>query len=529
MLKVKKVMKNFILMLMLIFFTHQYGAQITSNLNQNNVNAIINNSGTFFNNSSTGAPGYEVPKNSGKHCVYAASFWYAGINENDSLVLSAQFYQGNQDLFPGPYSENDSYNDTEFQSKYNQIWTLTSDEIMDHILHYTDPSYTIPFAIATWPGNGDASLGVSQQLAPFVDVNNDGFYIPEDGDYPEIKGCMASYLILNDASSPHGSGGAPMGIEVHQMFYQYDSDDFLNRSTFLEQRIINRGAENLNDVYTSFFVDADIGNYSDDYVGCDSSRNMMFAYNGDTNDESIGPITGYGTEIPSLGVICLSHNLAGSNSFTSGSDPIIPTTIYNLMKGLWADGSVIYHGGSGVFGDPGVSNNPTTFTYSDNPNNPSGWSEVTLSNPPGDRRIFMSVFKEDLPSQSEWIQDYVIVQAPEGSAQESVNYLIQKADSAITFYQNPSSDCDLFVSIDELKQSNIAVYPNPSLGNFHISLPYSMNSSILKITNTEGRLVHESILNQTTEFDVNIDQSKGVYLLTIDNGQSVLSKKIILK
>ena len=56
-----------------------------------------------------------------------------------------------------------------------------------------------------------------------------------------------------------------------------------------------------------------------------------------------------------------------------------------------------------------------------------------------------------------------------------------------------------------------------------------MNSSKLKITNTEGRLVYESILNQTTELDISIDQPKGVYLLTIDNGQSVLSKKIILK
>lgn len=522
-------MKNSILILCLCFFAHDFCAQIISDLNQNNVNATISNSGTFFNNSSIGVPGYEVPKSSGKHCVYAASFWYGGMNENDELLMSAQFYQANQDLFPGPYSENDSYNDPEFESKYNQIWTLTSDQIMNHILHYTDPSYTIPVAIATWPGNGDVSLGVSQQLAPFVDVNNDGFYIPEDGDYPDIKGCMASYLILNDASNTHGSGGAIMGIEVHQMFYQYESDDFLNRSTFLEQRIINRGAENLHDVYTSFFVDADIGNYSDDYVGCDSSRNMMFAYNGDANDESMGGSTGYGAETPSLGVISLSHNLAGSNNFNSGSSPNTPATIYNVMKGLWADGSSIYYGGSGVFGDPGVSITPTTFTYSDNPNDPSGWSEVTLSNPPGDRRIYMSVYKDTLPSQAEWIQDYAILQAPEGSAQESVNYLIQKADSAIAFYQNPSSDCDLFVSIDELNQSNIDVYPNPSKGDFHVSLPHSMNTSSLNITNTEGRLVYNKMLGQETEMEISIDQPAGIYMLNIDNGESILTKKIILK
>ena len=285
----------------------------------------------------------------------------------------------------------------------------------------------------------------------------------------------------------------------------------------------------MHDVYTSFFIDADIGNYSDDYVGCDSSRNMMFAYNGDANDEPLGGSDGYGIETPSLGVICLSHHLAGSNSFTSGSSPNTPTSIYNVMRGLWADGSIIYYGGSGNFGDPGVSNTPTNFTYSDNPNDPSGWSEVTLSNPPGDRRIYMSVYKDSLASQAEWLQDYAILQAPEGSAEESVNYLIQKADSAIAFYQNPSSDCDLFVSIEELNQSNIDVYPNPTTSDVHVSLPHSMNKSSLNITNTEGRLVYQKMLGQETQIQLSLDQPTGIYMLTIDNGEFILSKKIILK
>ena len=122
------------------------------------------------------------------------------------------------------------------------------------------------------------------------------------------------------------------------MFYQYESNDFLDRTTFLEQKVINRGTENLHDVYTSFFIDADIGNYSDDYVGCDSSRNMMFAYNGDANDEPLGGSDGYGIETPSLGVICLSHHLAGSNSFTSGSSPNTPTSIYTERGGFGEEG-----------------------------------------------------------------------------------------------------------------------------------------------------------------------------------------------
>ena len=508
-----------------------YNAQVTSNLSQNNVNATISNSGTFFNNSSIGAPGYEVPKNSGKHCIYAASFWHGGMTDNDELLVSAQFYQANQDLFPGPFSNTDSYNDPEFLTKYNKIWTLTSDQILDHILHYTDPTYIMPSEIATWPGNGDASLGVSQQLAPFVDVNNDGFYIPSDGDYPDIKGCMASYLIMNDASNPHGSGGAIMGIEIHQMFYQYELDDFLNRTTFLEQKIINRGGQNIHDFYTTFFMDADIGNYMDDFVGCDSSRHMMYAYNGDANDESNGGTVGYGTETPSLGVISLNNNLTGSGSFssTSGSSPNTPAEIYNTMQGLWSDGTPIYYGGNGVAGSPGVSTTPTTFIYSDNPNDPSGWSEVTQANPSGDRRSYISVYKDTLPSQAEWIQDYAILQAPEGSAQESVNYLIQKADSAQVFYQNPVSNCDNIASIEEINAEKLQLFPNPSKGTFKVSMRDISKESILKISNLDGRLVYQRELGIENQIEIELNEAPGIYMLTIDDGDSIYSKKIVLE
>ena len=61
---------------------------------------------------------------------------------------------------------------------------------------------------------------------------------------------------------------------------------------------------------TGFFYEgSNIGNYSDDYVGCDSSRNMMFAYNGDANDESMGGSTGYGTETSKIEFFSLAHAL----------------------------------------------------------------------------------------------------------------------------------------------------------------------------------------------------------------------------
>ena len=507
--------------------------QNTSHLDGNYVDATISNSGIFFNDFISSVAGYEVPSGTGKHCIYAASFWYGGMNSNDELKLSAQFYQPNQDLFPGPYSSNSSYDDLSYASNYHNIWTVTSDQIQNHIDNYTDPTYVTPTPILTWPGNGDVSLGVSEQLAPYIDVNNDGFYIPADGDYPDVKGCKATYVIMNDAASTHGTGGEIIGIEVHQMFYQYFTTDlgsFLNRTTFLEQRIINYGSESFNDFYTTFFMDADIGNYSDDYVGCDSSRNMMYAYNGDANDESSGGTIGYGAQTPSLGVISLNNDLIGSGSFssTSGTSPTTPGDIYNTMRGLWSDGTTIYYGGNGVAGSPGVSSTPTTFVYSDNPNDPSGWSEVTQSNPPGDRRSYISV-RDILTPLSELNQTYAIVQAPEGSAQESVNYLIEKADSAQIFYQNPVSDCDITASIEEINNVKLEIYPNPSTGEIHVTFRESQNGSKLKIVNAEGRLVYTRELGPENELEIQLSQPAGIYILTITDGESKYSKKIVLE
>ena len=526
---------KFIHSLLFISFIYSFSiGQNTSHLDGNYVNATINNTGTFFNDYATSWPGYEIPEGSNKHCIYAASFWYGGMNSNDELKLSAQFYQANQDLFPGPYSSNSSYNDPLYASNYHSIWTVTSGQIQNHIDNYTDPSYVTPTSISTWPGNGDTTLGVSEQLAPYVDVNNDGFYIPEDGDYPDIKGCMATYVIMNDAADTHGSGGEIIGLEVHQMFYHYFTTDlgsYLNRTTFLEQRIINRGTQTLYDFYTTFFMDADIGNYSDDYVGCNSSINMMYAYNGDTDDESSGGTIGYGAATPSLGVISLNNNLIGSGSFssTSGSSPTTPAEIYNTMQGLWSDGTPIYYGGNGVAGSPGVSTTPTTFIYSDNPNDPSGWSEVTQANPPGDRRSYMSIYSDVFAPFTEVSQDYAIVQAPEGSAQESVNYLIDKADSVQAFYQNPLSECDIMASLSEIANKIIEIYPNPSSGQFTLSLKNVLNKSNLQIINSDGRIVYQRELGMEKQLEIQLKEPTGIYMLTINDGNSIFSKKIIVE
>ena len=69
--------------------------------------------------------------------------------------------------------------------------------------------------------------------------------------------------------------------------------------TFYSTKIINRGFTTLNECYMGQWVDADLGNYADDYVGCDVGRGLCFCYNGDDDDEGV---LGYGLNPPTIGV-----------------------------------------------------------------------------------------------------------------------------------------------------------------------------------------------------------------------------------
>ena len=76
----------------------------------NSVKGIINSNGVFFQNPLNGSAGYEIPVGSGKKVIFSSSFWFGGVDINDSLYLAAHMFRGNADLFSGPYSINNSYN-----------------------------------------------------------------------------------------------------------------------------------------------------------------------------------------------------------------------------------------------------------------------------------------------------------------------------------------------------------------------------------------------------------------------------------
>ena len=56
--------------------------------------------------------------------------------------------------------------------------------------------------------------------------------------------------------------------------------------TFYNYELVNRSTYTLTETYFGQFVDPDMGNPQDDFVGCDVQRGLGYCYNGDLRDTS---------------------------------------------------------------------------------------------------------------------------------------------------------------------------------------------------------------------------------------------------
>lgn len=496
-------------------------------LEHNNAKALLNSNGIFFNDILNGAPAYQVPTTSNASMIYASAFWFGGVDESGSLHLSASKYGAGQDLFSGPISND--YNDPNYLTSYNDLfWTVTKSDIDNHIQNYQSNSYTIPSSILGWPGNGNTANGEAQNLAPYIDQNTNGIYDPENGDYPNIRGDQAVYMIANDAAGVHSeSGGDPLGMEFHFMFYQYLSNDYINNTTFINVRVFNRSQTTYENFRVAQYTDSDIGNYNDDYVGCAPDKNMMFAYNADNYDESSSSAS-YEENPPALGIKLLNHNIdaAGYYSNSGGpnqSDPSTANQYWGYMNAEWSDSGIPFtEGGTGYGGT-----NDTKFLFSDNPNNNSGWSEVTEANLPSDRRMYMcSEGVTFQPNQSK-CYDYAILYNRNGNNLENVNGLYDLADSVQNYYDSQTTYSCETVTLgirNESTEKIISTYPNPSNGNFTINLNGIFDISILSIT---GEFIIE-FKNINSDSKINTELSKGIYILQITQNNLVYNKKIVI-
>lgn len=372
---------------------------------------------------------YEIPKvdpGSGQpsvHSLFAGALWIGGIDAGGQLKIAAQTYrQSGNDFWPGPLDGNGSITD-QTCSDYDRHWKVTLDDIETMLAlgaQYgvdaggTIPLASIPKSVLEWPGKGNPhavgangailNLSPNKPLAPFVDVNGDAIYNPENGDYPDVPGDQAIWWVYNDKGNIHTeTGGEAIGLEIQTLAFAFATNDEINDMTFYKYRVRNFSTTTLDSVYFGQWVDADLGYAFDDFVGACPDQSLGICYNGDAVD---GPAAAaYGANPPLVGVdffqgpkkyiysggqivdsvvLGMSKFLYYNNDFSTIGNPEVASHYYGYLSGTWKDGSPFTFGGNGFH-----TGQPTDVMFPDPPGS-GGWSECDEGNSPADRRFMQS-------------------------------------------------------------------------------------------------------------------------------------------
>jgi hypothetical protein len=214
---------------------------------------------------------------------------------------------------------------------------------------------------------------------------------PTAGGKPLLIGDQTLWFVMNDLEvARHNapiSGSAPIGLEVQTSVFGFNAANPLGDIMFVKWVIINKGTGNLDSAYIAVWDDPDLGDASDDLVGCDTTLGMGFVYNGDPNDGQYGsrtPALGFdffqGPEVPkgSKNYLKMTSFAKYTNGAPAGQgDPDNVAEVYNYMTGFWQNGQ--------PFVDP-LTGKPTKFIHAGDPATRKGWLDAA----PGDRRFLMS-------------------------------------------------------------------------------------------------------------------------------------------
>jgi len=320
-------------------------------LDVNNVRARINTGGDMWWDLNDFGQ-YYIPKGGTATSLFSGSLWIGGLDINNQLKLAAVRYrQSGNDYWPGPLTIDGTASvDENTCAKYDKHFLITRAEVDEYIAWWNSenraleyPDYSIPQSILEYPAHGDVSLNQSYYLAPFRDMDGDGDYNPNQGDYPYyditnelcplnyagdpnyvpqetmeetmmgtvegsilvdqvLKGDQTLWWIFNDKGNFHSeTQGASIGFEIRAQAFGFATNDEINNMSFYTYEIINRSTFTLTGTYFSPWVDTDLGYAWDDYVGCDVTRGLGYCYNGVSIDGA-GEPESYGDQPPAIGV-----------------------------------------------------------------------------------------------------------------------------------------------------------------------------------------------------------------------------------
>jgi hypothetical protein len=477
----------------------------------NHVSMVVKNTGSFAYDTEHGAAGLEFPKGSGLTAVFACGLWLGALVDDGVRVSVAEY---SDDYRPGAVigSGAGAVPDDPLLLVY-KVYKLKR--------IYPDGSGGIDVP-ARDAALTDYNAGAVPHGAPTVSVLGDGTL--------SIVGDQMLWSVYNDLGkgAGHNSAGSrlPLGVEVQQTTWAYDHAGPSGNSVFSRFKIINRGPSTLKDMRVAFWSDPDLGGFSDDLVGCDSTRSLGFCYNATNSDAQ------YGATPPAVGLDLLKGplsvtaggplQLTAFTSYTNGTDLQDSVSTFHSMQGLQFSGAPIL--------DP--LSNPTHFMFAGDPVQGTGWNDAA----PKDKRMLLSSGPFTMAPNDGQEVVLGIVLARGTDRLNSVGLLKYFDDLVQTAFDAGALDLLAVPPAGRARLSLERPWPNPARGPFSVtfSLPAEGDAS-LELVDIAGRRVFQRSLGvlapgaHTVRLDaVSARIPSGIYFVRLTHGRASVARRVAL-
>jgi len=519
-------MKNFYSTVVAVFLFLSGYTQYEAALNINHWESLFQSDGVMFIN----ANGYQSSCTHSDwedvNTMYSGNLWIKAIDEDEKLYVAGGYFI-DTDFFEGPYRDTNN-------SRPYAIVAINKEEIDYHKDHYLDEGYEMPISIKKWPGVGRTHEGESTSLAPFIDVNENQCYDPENGDYPHIFGDQTVYIIYTDGVTPNSRTlSDSINLEIHTMIYGFmgeDNEDLAN-TMFVRHTVINRSQNNYK-LKVGVWTDFDLGGRSDDLMGCDTSRNAYYTYNGTNFDEDYGIYSGFGENPPTIGVKFLNYSMQSFITHDLDNGNLGPPEnlehYNNYMEGITKDGSPLKD----------HQENETKFMYAGDPILKTGWTGLEHSSP-GDIMGIASTEEINITPNGKMHLDiaYTLGYKEGHDYLQNIDNLRLRMDSVQKIYDNLEFEkgdfaynTDCVAGIAETQNAaTTTLFPNPNIGTFELLSSSKMES--VSVISIDGKSIHEQRVNEyQIQLELPEETTPGLYLIQIQfsNGQ-IQQKKVMVE
>ncbi|MCP4411928.1 MAG: hypothetical protein GY808_05085 [Gammaproteobacteria bacterium] len=346
-------------------------------LDVNRFTGWFRNNGIWHYDVVEATQGTEWPKGSGNSPIFAGGQWISAKINGEIRVAGIQ------------------HSATEYQPGM-----ITSPGVADN---WRDAKYQ--WYVLKSTGADDRTRWPIDQGAPLDENGN-----------PELIGDMTMYSVWNDLADHAEYGTNKLSVEVRQTAFAFNRADALGDMQFVKWLMVNKSGVDWDSTYFSIWQDPDLGDATDDLVGCDVDLGLGYCYNSTNADQNYGaapPATGIdffqgpiidghpdsvvtlpdGTELLGKEMLKMTSFVYYDNNDSPNGNPDNGNDVWNYQTGVWRDGLAITEGERGRTGTV-----PTSFMFPGDPESQTGWLDYSAD----DRRFLMTTGPFPMPA---WIDE----------------------------------------------------------------------------------------------------------------------------